>query len=143
MDLSQERELKYSVKSDYLFGAPGSDLKYTSELEVREEEISFEKYKNYIFKDSTTYSFYHNDRKNGVLNKDGKGEVKFNLEKLSPSNINLTGRIVTRVLETGSRPVTNIEEVLLKKFDTYIGIENSGRDYIKSCLLYTSPSPRD
>ena len=132
VDLSQERELKYSVKSDYLFGAPGSDLKYTSELEVREEEISFEKYKNYVFKDPTTYSFYYNDQKNGVLNKDGKGEVKFNLEKLSPSNINLTGRIVTRVLETGGRPVTNIEEVLLKKFDTYIGIENSGRDYIKS-----------
>lgn len=132
VDLSQEKELKYSIKSDYLFGAPGSNLKYTSELEVREEEISFEKYKNYIFKDPTTYSFFYNDQRNGVLDAEGRGEVEFNLEKISPSNINLTGKIVTRVLETGGRPVTNVEEVLLKKFDTYIGIENIERKYIKS-----------
>ena len=119
IDLAQEKDLKYGIKSDYLFGAPGSNLKYTSELEAREEEISFEKYKNYIFKDPTTYSFYYNDQKNGVLNKDGRGEVTYNIEKISPSNINLTGRIVTRVLETGGRPVTNI------------------------CLLYTSDAADD
>ncbi len=132
VDLNESRELSTEIKSDYLFGAPAGNLAYTSELEVREDSINFEKYRNYIFKNPTSYTFYYNDYKEGKLDENGKAAVKFDISQIVPKNINLTGMVTTRVIETSGRPVTNKDTVALNKFDSYVGIKVPEDTYIKS-----------
>ena len=132
IDLKENEKLNVSVKSDYLFGAPANDLKYSVELDVREKEINFEKYQNYNFKNPTSYSYYYQDYKDGVLDENGKGEIIFDVKRIAPQNINLTGIVTTRVIETGGRPVIEKDIVSLNKFDTYVGIEFPKDRYIKT-----------
>ena len=132
IDLKENEKLNVSVKSDYLFGAPANDLKYSIELDVREKEINFEKYQNYNFKNPTSYSYYYQDYKDGVLDENGKGEIIFDVKRIAPQNINLTGIVTTRVIETGGRPVIKKDIVSLNKFDTYVGIEFPKDRYIKT-----------
>ena len=132
IDLKENEKFNVSVKSDYLFGAPANDLKYSVELDVREKEINFEKYQNYNFKNPTSYSYYYQDYKDGVLDGNGKGEIIFDVKRIAPQNINLTGIVTTRVIETGGRPVIKKDIVSLNKFDTYVGIEFPKDRYIKT-----------
>ena len=132
LDINKNSELKIGVQSDYLFGAAGKNLKYTSDIQVREENINFEKYKNYIFKNPTNYTFYYSDYKEGNLDGEGKAEIVFDISKVLPKNINLTGAVTTRVLETNGRPVIKRDIVSLNKFETYVGIKIPENTYIKS-----------
>ena len=132
LDINKNSELKIGVQSDYLFGAVGKNLKYTSDIQVREENINFEKYKNYIFKNPTNYTFYYSDYKKGNLDGEGKAEIVFDISKVLPKNINLTGAVTTRVLETNGRPVIKRDIVSLNKFETYVGIKIPENTYIKS-----------
>lgn len=132
IDINKSKDISVDIKADYLFGAPGSNLRYESGLTVKEEDVSFEKYKNYVFKNPTSYDFYYNDLKNGVLDENGRGQVTFNLVNITPKNINLSGIITTKVLETNGRPVVSREKILLKKFDSYVGIEIPENSYIKN-----------
>lgn len=132
VDINETGNFEVKVASDYLFGAPGSDLRFNSELQIREENVRFEKFKNYTFTNPTSYNFYHRDYKEGVLNSEGKGTINFDIAKVTPKNINLTGTITTKVLETSGRPVLDRSVVTLKKFDTYVGMEIPSDRYMKS-----------
>lgn len=132
VDINENGNFEVKVASDYLFGAPGSDLRFNSELQIREENVRFEKFKNYTFTNPTSYNFYHRDYKEGTLNSEGKGTINFDIAKVTPKNINLTGTITTKVLETSGRPVLDRSVVTLKKFDTYIGMEIPSDRYMKS-----------
>ena len=63
VDINETGNFEVKVASDYLFGAPGSDLRFNSELQIREENVRFEKFKNYTFTNPTSYNFYHRDYK--------------------------------------------------------------------------------
>lgn len=132
IDMRENGEFSVDIKSDYLFGAPAENLRYESELEVREKNIDFEKFRNYTFKNPTSYNFYYRTYKNGVLDKDGKAVVKFDLSQIVPKNVNFTGIVTTKVLETSGRPVINKGIVSLNKFDSYVGIKIPENTYIKS-----------
>lgn len=132
INIKDTNKFSVGITSNYLFGSPSSNLPYESELVIKEEDINFEKFKNYTFKDPTNYSFNYRDSKEGVLDNEGKGRAEFQLSRVTPLSINLTGTVTTRVIETGGRPVINISRVSLKKFDTYIGVEKPADRYIKS-----------
>ncbi len=132
INLNENNSLDIGIKSDYLFGAPAGSLKYNVQLDVREKEVSFEKYRNYIFKNPTSYSYFYNDYKEGTLNENGEGKAVFDISRIAPKNINLMGIATTKVMETGGRPVINRTAVSLNKFDTYVGIEIPAQTYIKS-----------
>ncbi len=99
---------------------------------MREKEINFKKYKNDVFKNPTTYTYHYRDYKEGILNENGEGKAEFNISKIAPQNINLTGIITAKVIETGGRPVIKKDLVSLNKFDTYVGIKIPEVRYIKS-----------
>ena len=131
-DINQAQEIGMDIKSDYLFGAPASNLKYESELVIKEKVLNFEKFRNYTFKNPTTYSFNYRDYKNGVLDEEGKATVKFDLSKITPQNVNFVGMVTTKVIETSGRPVIDRNITELKKFDSYVGIKIPEDTYIKS-----------
>ena len=131
IDINENKTFTVDIKSEYLFGAPAENLKFNTEIDVREKNINFEKYKNYIFKNPTSYSYYYRDYKEGILNEKGEGKVEFNISQIAPKNINLIGIITTKVIETGGRPVISKVPVAFNKFDTYVGIKIPESTYIK------------
>lgn len=132
INLNENESFAVDIKSDYLFGAPADNLEFNVEFDVREKEINFKKYKNYVFKNPTTYNYHYRDYKEGTLNEKGEGKAEFNISKIAPQNINLTGIITAKVIETGGRPVIKKDLVSLNKFDTYVGIKIPEVRYIKS-----------
>ncbi|WP_027129444.1 alpha-2-macroglobulin family protein [Fusobacterium perfoetens] len=132
LNLKNKRDLEFSLSSQYLFGAVADNLKFTSDIQIREENINFEKFRNFTFDDPTSYDFYYGDFFEGKLNEKGIGNVKFNLNNLNPKNKNLIGIVTTRVMETNGKPVISKESIKLNKFDSYIGLEIPKDTFIKS-----------
>lgn len=120
------------INAQYLFGAPAENLKYQSDLTIREKKLSFERYKNFVFSNPTTYVADIKMTQKGELDSEGKGKVEFNLSESIPKNLNLEGEIVTRVIEPSGRPVIDIDSVKINRFDSYVGIELPENRYIKS-----------
>lgn len=132
IELNDENNLNMEIKSKYLFGADADNLKYNVELNIKEKNISFEKYRNYRFKNPISYGYSYGDYIDGVLNEVGEGKVNFNIEKVSPKDINLVGILTTKVIEKGGRPVIKKDIINLNKFETYVGIEIPEERYIKA-----------
>ncbi|WP_300329451.1 MG2 domain-containing protein, partial [Fusobacterium sp.] len=132
IDLNDENSLNMDIKSKYLFGADADNLKYNVELNIKEKNINFEKYRNYTFKNPISYGYSYGDYTDGVLNEVGEGKVNFNIEKVSPKDINLVGILTTKVIEKGGRPVIKRDIINLNKFETYVGIEIPEDRYIKA-----------
>ncbi len=131
VEINNITELEVGVFSEYLFGGKGSDLKYNAELSVSEENPRFEKYLNYTFKNPTNYDFYQRQYKDGKLDEEGRGKIKFETSKLTSKNVNTIGKLTVNVLETNGRPVKKQSIVKFKKFDSFVGIENLEERYIK------------
>ena len=132
LNINENKNFKMSIEADYLFGAPGKNLKYTSDIQIREESINFEKFRNYVFKSPTSYAFNSREYAEGKLNEEGKGELEFDISKIIPKNLNLIGIITTRVMETNGRPVIKMDTISINKFDSYVGIKIPEDTYIKS-----------
>lgn len=132
LNINENKNFKMSIEADYLFGAPGKNLKYTSDIQIREESINFEKFRNYVFKSPTSYAFNSREYAEGKLNEEGRGELEFDISKIIPKNLNLIGIITTRVMETNGRPVIKMDTISINKFDSYVGIKIPEDTYIKS-----------
>lgn len=132
LNINENKNFKMSIEADYLFGAPGKNLRYTSDIQIREESINFEKFRNYVFKNPTSYAFNSREYTEGKLNEEGKGELEFDISKIIPKNLNLIGIITTRVMETNGRPVIKMDTISINKFDSYVGIKIPEDTYIKS-----------
>lgn len=132
INLNENKNFSLDIKSNYLFGAPADKLKYNVELDVREKTINFEKYKNYTFKNPTTFKYNFRDYKEGILNENGEAKVEFDISKISPKNINTVGILTTKVIEEGGRPVINKSSIYFNKFDTYVGIKDLEDRWIKT-----------
>ena len=121
-----EHPTDWSISSTYLFGEPAKDLDFDATFEIKEEPVDFEKYKDYTFKTPTSYGFYRWKNYDGKLDKDGIGVLdKVNFEDLKFGPLNLLADVTGRVIDDGGRSVTSKKYVTLKKYDTYIGIENT------------------
>lgn len=129
---SKDEVIKGEIEGKYLFGAPAENLKYMSKLTIQQKDIEFERYKNFIFSNPTTYFTDIILQEKGNLNYEGKGKIKFDLIGEVPKNINLVGNIVTRVIEPSGRPVMDVNTIKINDFETYIGIEKPNSSYIKS-----------
>lgn len=114
----------WSISSNYLFGTPAANLNYFVSFNVREEPIDFEKYKDYIFKLPSTYGYSDYSSLKGTLDENGYGDLKPDFSDVSFGSVNMLVDVSGRVTDDGGRNVTTSKYTKLKKYDTYIGIEN-------------------
>lgn len=115
----------WSISSKYLFGEPAGNLKYGIDFDIREEPINFMKFKDYTFKAPSSYGYTAYKYLNGTLNADGTDAIKPQFDDLDFASLNLLADVSARVTEDGGRNVVSKKYIKLKKFDTYIGIENT------------------
>ena len=118
-----EGPFKWSIESEYLFGAPASGLEYEVNIVRREERPHFLKYPNYTFTSRTQHDYYTNDFLSGDLDEEGKIVMTTTPELIEFRSLNLIMEINARVKEDSGRPVLTSEFLTLKKFDSYVGIE--------------------
>ena len=115
----------WSINANYLFGEPAAGLEYSVNFDIREEAINFEKYKDYTFKTPSSYGFSAIRYVDGVLDKDGKSDISPDFENINFGSINMMMDVTGRVIDDGGRNAVSKKYVKLKKYDTYIGIENT------------------
>lgn len=124
--IDYRQEIKdLSINANYLFGEPAGNLKYGVNFDIREEPINFAKYKDYSFTVPSSYGFYDSKFLEGTLSAAGEGKLAVDFSNVSFGSLNMLMDVAGRVTDDGGRNVVSKKYVKLKKFDTYIGIENS------------------
>ncbi len=115
----------WTINANYLFGEPAGNLKYGVGFDIREEPVNFEKYKDYAFKAPSSYGYSDSKYLEGTLDKSGFAHIMPDFGNVSFGSINMLVDVSGRVTEDGGRNVTSKKYIKLKKYDTYIGIENT------------------
>ena len=115
----------WSINSNYLFGEPAGNLQYGVSFDIREEPVVFEKYKDYAFTVPSSYGYSDNKFLEGKLDKDGFADLTPDFSDVSFGSLNMLMDVSGRVTEDGGRNVLAKKYIKLKKYDTYVGIENS------------------
>ncbi len=116
---------EYSISSNYLYGSPSSNLEYSVSFQIKEEPINFEKYKDYSFSIPSTYGYSDYKYLNGTLDKNGFSKLEPDFSDVRFGSLNMLVDATGRVVQDGGRAVNTKKYVKLKKYDTYIGIENT------------------
>ncbi len=124
--VNYNEEIKdWSINANYLFGEPAGNLKYGVGFDIREEPIDFPKYKDYTFKAPSSYGYSASRSVNGTLDANGFADVVPNLDNIKFGSLNMLVDVSGRVTEEGGRSVVSRKYIKLKKYDTYIGVENT------------------
>lgn len=132
LDLNKEQNLKFSLQSDYLFGTPASGLEWNINADIRPQQFTSKKYKDWSFESLGKEQYFGGKNLNGKLNDSGFVENSIDISSYVASNKNLTMQITAQVLENNGRAVTQRKNITLKKFDSFVGIKNPTTRYVKS-----------
>ena len=133
----RDRVLKADLRSTYLFGNPAAGLKASVDVTLRSSPPVFPKFEGFSFvnqavnfKPITTNVFQ------GVLDKEGKAAVSWQLPSLSEAPSRLSAILRTRVLEKGGRPNSTARTVHIDPFEVYVGLGSRYglRFYAHQCL---------
>lgn len=115
----------WGIRSNYLFGEPAGNLNYFVEVNVKEEPINFEKYKDYSFKVPSSYKYSQYFSSSGKLNQEGYSNFRPKLDNIDFGSLNALADVIGNVTDDGGRTVISKKYVKIKKYDTYVGIENT------------------
>lgn len=115
----------WTINANYLFGEPAGNLKYGVGFDIREEPVNFEKYKNYSFKAPSSYGYSDSLFLEGTLDKSGYATIVPDFSRVNFGSLNMLVDVSGRATEDGGRNVISKKYIKLKKYDTYIGIEDS------------------
>ncbi len=111
-----------TINAEYLFGAPGSNLKYESNLSISTGKNTFKNYKNYSFVNELYNNNLNKQYRQGTLTNEGNiiNEYDINIDN-GPFKMNLT--LVTDVFQSDGRKVTEISNISYDTHDYYVGVE--------------------
>lgn len=131
IDLKKEKNIKFGIQSDYLFGAPASGLEYDVDVFIRPKSFISKNYKDYIFENKTNLSYQDNRSYNGNLNDNGSATGNIDIKNINKIDKNLEAVLIARVFENNGRQVNNRKVVNLKFFDSFVGIKQPSTRYVK------------
>jgi hypothetical protein len=123
LSMADKKVLKVDIQSDYLFGAPGKNLEYNCNLDIRLADNPFTAYQTYSFVNETLQtSDYNNQTREGNLDEGGKGEEKFEINLfVAPFKLELL--TTTDVFQKDGRKVSESDSIIFDLYDKYAGIE--------------------
>ena len=124
VDVNSEMK-DWTIGANYLFGEPAGNNNYYVSFSIREEPVEFEKYKDYTFTAPSTYKYSGYESVRGKLDDNGIGIVEPDLSSVTFSSLNMLVDVSGQVTPEGGRAATATKYIKLKKFDTYIGLENT------------------
>jgi uncharacterized protein YfaS (alpha-2-macroglobulin family) len=125
-----------SVSSEWLYGAPASDLKADIFVTFNDKETAFSSFTDYSFRDpSRTVSSERRSIWEGTLNKEGKASFTMNLNPGRNVPGKVTARFMTRVFEPSG--VFSSEQISREysPYKRYVGIKLPKGDEARNMLL--------
>ncbi|MCU0417927.1 MAG: MG2 domain-containing protein [Cytophagaceae bacterium] len=119
-----QEKLKAGLQAFNLFGPPASNRNYEMELSLNRKVFYTEKYKNYNFHiNATSFNQFDNDIRQGVTDKDGKGEQTYSFpEEFNNSGI-LEGKVFMTVFDESGRPVHQVQRFDVFTQSVFLGIK--------------------
>jgi uncharacterized protein YfaS (alpha-2-macroglobulin family) len=128
--------IEASVVSQWLHGAPASNLKFDVTVRLAARPTRFEKYPAYSFDDpASEFSGGEAVSEKGVLDGQGRGRVKLDFAPTQPSPGMLEATFVTRVFEeSGDFSIDSFSQPF-HPYDTYVGILTPRGDAARGMLL--------
>lgn len=139
INITKEQNINFSLQSDYLFGAPASELEYKVEANITPKIFNSKKYKDYTFDNPTNLRYTSNKSLSGTLNENGFSQRSIKLDSINDINKNLEANIIAWVYENSGRAVSARKKIYLKKFDSFVGIKKPITNYIKQNENITIP----
>lgn len=132
LELSQDDELPFALQSDYLFGAPASNLDYSAQVTITPKKFTSKIYRDYIFSSPISINYYKSDYLNGKLDDKGYVKNRFSLGGVDRVNANLVANILAKVTENGGRQVSFRKNILLKQYNSFVGLKVPSSNYINT-----------
>lgn len=129
--IQENDKIDFNISSNYLFGAPSSNLKFQANLYVNKKEFKNTKYPDYIFSNPSVLEQKYSDTLEGSLDEEGKVSQKFTLNALKPS-YNLEAILSARVFEKGGRDVESVSKTQIHLYDSFVGIKKLNNNYFSS-----------
>lgn len=118
-------EMTASLSSQWLHGAPASNLKADVEMTLSTVRSPFKGYERYSFNNpasnfsSDTYTLF-----NGKLDASGNATVKANLPEAASAPGMLRANIISRVFESGGDASIYMQSAAYSPYSSYIGIKS-------------------
>jgi uncharacterized protein YfaS (alpha-2-macroglobulin family) len=128
--------IEAAVASQWLHGAPASNLKFDVTVRLAPRPTRFEKYQSYSFDDpATEFTGGEAVAEKGVLDAEGRGRVKLDFAPKQPSPGMLDASFVTRVFEeSGDFSIDSFSQPY-HPYDAYVGILTPKGDAARGMLL--------
>lgn len=118
-------KLVASLQAFNLFGPPASNRNYEMELSLTRKGFYNDKYKDYNFQiNATSFNQFENDVRQGVTDKDGKGNQTYSFDENYVNSGILEGKVFMTVFDESGRPVHQLQRFELYTQKTFIGIKN-------------------
>jgi len=125
-----------SVVSQWLHGAPASNLKFDVTVRLAPRPTTFDRYPNYSFDDpASVFTGGEVVAEKGVLDAQGRGRLKLDFapKQLSPGRLDAT--FVTRVFEESGDFSTDSFTQPFHPYDSYVGILTPKGDAARGMIL--------
>ncbi len=147
-----DRELRFSVISNWLFGNPAAGLDASATVTLAPTEFSPEGWPGYSFRNETVeYPAKTLTIFGGKLDQQGRATVRWALPDMAEAPSVMQAKISATVLEKGGRPNTYSQIVRIHPFDYYVGLKkpdlswgyaNTGEELeLQAVLLDTRGEP--
>ncbi len=131
IDINNNANIQFSIQSDYLFGAPASNLEYEIYANITPKNFISKKYKGWTFDNPTNLRYTNYKSQSGKLDDNGFIQQNIKLDNISEINKNLEAIIIAKVFENNGKVVSNRKTVELNRFDSFVGIKIPQTRYIK------------
>ncbi len=126
--LIEGNKLFNNITSQYLFGAPSSNLKYESNLSITTGKNTFKNYKNYSFVNELYTNNLNKQYRQGSLDEMGSRKDEYDINIVNgPFKMDLTIR--TDVFQSDGRKVSEISSTSYDTHQYYVGVEKFDKYY--------------
>ncbi len=119
----EDDEVRFTLHSEYLFGAAAAGLRSETKVAIESVEVSFAAFKNFTFgNESIVLGEPPADLIECTLDEQGQAILQWNLPQLTTVPSALQVRIDGRVYEPGGRHVPHTKLIPLAYYPSYVGI---------------------
>jgi len=117
-------KLHLDLHSEYLFGAPASELRAEVEVTLQNKTKSVPKYSGFVFENQAVkYQSSTNKIFTGKLNAKGNASIDWDLPPMNNAPSELDALVNAKVYEKGGRPNQNWMHIPVEPYQYYVGIQ--------------------
>jgi len=119
-----DRQIKFDLVSNYLFGAPAAFLKAEVSILLNHQLKKFPKYHGFVFNnEAMAFKSIKTNVFNSSLDGEGKAVITWQLPDLSQAPSAIAAGITAKVFEKGGRATRSDLVIPIDPYDFYVGLE--------------------